>query len=138
MPGIDQNSPEIRALSPKQEAAALHLAAGRSRRDAAKRTRISVASIKNWVATQPAFSRRITELRSEMTAQALGRLTDGAVSAAETLGYLARKSRSEQVRLMAARAVLEMSTRLRETVEFEERLKRLEEQREPQRAPAAA
>ena len=121
-----RNGPRNRALSPKQEAAALALAAGRTQNEAARKCGAGERTIKTWVATQPAFTRRIRELRAEMTARALGRLVDNMVSAADTLGYLSRKGKSESVRLAAARAVLELGSRLRETVELEERIAALE------------
>jgi hypothetical protein len=61
-----------------------------------------------------------------MTSRALGRLVDSMTSAADTLGFLCRKGKSEQVRLGAARALLELGVKLRETVEFEERIAALE------------
>jgi hypothetical protein len=63
-----------------------------------------------------------------MTSRALGRLVDAMASAAETLGHLSRKGKSEMVRLGAARAILELGPRLQETVEHEERLRALEQQ----------
>ena len=74
----------------------------------------------------PAFGRRVAELRAEMTARALGRLADGMAGAAETLGYLSRKGKSETVRLGAARAILELGNKLREAVELESRIAALE------------
>ena len=85
--------------------------------------------IKTWLATQPTFLWRIQELRSEMTVRALGKLVDGMVNAAETLGFLCREGKSEMVRLSAARAVLELATKIRETVELEERIAALEGRR---------
>ena len=57
------------------------------------------------------------------------KLVDGMVGAAETLDYLCREGKSEMVRLSAARAVLELGNRLRETVELEERIAALEGRR---------
>jgi hypothetical protein len=85
-----------------------------------------VPTAKTWSATLPAFRRRIQELRAEMTSQALGRLVEGMVSAADTLVFLCRKGKSETVRLGAARALLELGTTLRESVEWEERIAALE------------
>ena len=113
-------------LSPKQEAAALALASGCTLREAARESGAGERTIKTWMATRSGFTQRITELRAEMTSRALGRLVDGMVSAADTLGYLCRKGKSEMVRLSAARAVLELGNKLRETVELEERIAALE------------
>jgi hypothetical protein len=116
-------------FSPKQEAAALALAQGRTIREAAEASGAGERTIKTWMAELPTFKRRIDELRAEMTGRAVGRLADAMVAAADTLSHLARKGKSEMVRLSAARAVLEMGTKLRETVELEERIASLEAQR---------
>lgn len=113
-------------LTPKQEAAALALAAGLTIEAAAKAAKAGGRTVRTWQATVPAFPRRVAELRAEMTSQALGRLIDGMTSAADTLGYLCRKGKSETVRLGAARAVLELGVKLRETVELAECIAALE------------
>jgi hypothetical protein len=122
-----------RVISPKQEAAALALAVGATLDEAARKSNCGSRTIRTWQAEQPTFVRRIAELRAEMTSRALGRLVDSMASAAETLGFLSRKGRSEMVRLSAARAVLELGTRMRETVELEERIAALEARQEQRR-----
>jgi hypothetical protein len=124
--------PETGLFPPRQERVALALAAGRSLREAASECRTGETTGKRWLADQ-AFVRRIGQLRAEMTGQAVGRLVDGMVSAADTLGYLCRKGKSEMVRLGAARALLELGVKLRETVEFEERISALEGREGPRR-----
>jgi protein involved in polysaccharide export with SLBB domain len=125
-PETAPNGTEKGDLTPKQEAAALALASGRTLADAAKASGAGQRTIKTWNASLPAFPRRINELRAEMTSRAVGRLADGMASAAETLGFLSRRGRSEMVRLSAARTVLELGNKLRETVELEERIAALE------------
>jgi hypothetical protein len=115
-------------LSPKQEAAALALAAGGTEEEAAKESGAGARTIRTWLHEEAAFARRIKELRSAMTSRALGRLVDNMASAAETLAYLSRKGKSEMVRLSAARAVLELGNKQREAAELEERLQELEKQ----------
>lgn len=122
---------EIGPLTPKQEAAALALAAGRTQDEAADESGSGTRTIKTWIATQPTFTRRIQELRGEMTTRALGKLVDNMTSAADTLGYLCRKGKSEMVRLSAARAILELGTKLRETIELSDRIDALEAGRSP-------
>ena len=73
-----------------------------------------------------------------MTTRALGKLTDRMVSAADTLGYLSQKAKSETVRLSAARAVLELGTKLRESIELEERIAELESDQSPTRLRSIA
>jgi hypothetical protein len=60
-----------------------------------------------------------------MVAQCLGRMADGMVEAADTLRKLLSAS-SESVRLGAARAVLELGMKVRDSVEVGERLDELE------------
>jgi hypothetical protein len=125
------NGPENGLLAPRQEAAAVALAAGATLGEAARKAGAGVTTIKTWAATVPAFARRVADLRAEMTARALGRMTDNLASAADTLGFLARKGKSEQVRLGAARAVIELGVKLRETVDLETRLAALEAKHPP-------
>ncbi len=125
-PETAPNGPLNGLLTPKQEAAALALAAGRTQEEAARESGAATRTIKTWLHDLPAFGRRVQQLRGEMTSRALGRLVDNMASAAETLGYLSRKGKSEMVRLGAARAILELGSRLRESIELEERITALE------------
>jgi hypothetical protein len=118
-------------LSPKQEAAAVALASGCTIEVAARECGAAVRTIKTWLADVAEFRQRIDGLREDITKQALGRLVDSMTSAADTLGYLSRKAKSENVRLNAARAVLEMGVKMRETVELAERVAALEQARKP-------
>jgi len=122
------NDTENAVLSPRQEAVALGVASGLSLAGAARKAKVGVPTAKTWSSTLPTFRRRVQGLRAEMTSQALGRLVEGMASAADTLGFLARKGKSEMVRLSAARAVLELANKTRENVELEERLHALEDQ----------
>src|SRR5262245_26416762 len=94
-------------LTPKQEAAALALAAGATITAAARKTGAGETTLKRWLREQPALARRVADLRAEMTSRALGRMTDGMAEAADTLRRLL-KGKSENVRLGAARALLEL------------------------------
>jgi hypothetical protein len=75
----------------------------------------------------PAFRRRVAELRGEMVARSLGRMADGMAEAADVLRALLDAGTPPAVRLGAARALLELGVKLRESVELEERLRTLEE-----------
>jgi phage terminase small subunit len=78
-----------------------------------------------WLA-RPEIRQQISEARGQLVEQACGRLADAATAAADALcGLLAAKS--ESVRLSAARALLELAFRARETLDHEERLTALEE-----------
>jgi hypothetical protein len=132
-PDSAANGRESGPLSPKQEAAALALARGCTLHGAAEESGAGERTIRTWTATVPAFTRHIAQLRAEMTSLALGRMVEGMASAADTLGYLCRRGKSEQVRLGAARALIELGTKLRETVELEERIAALEAGASPER-----
>ena len=62
-----------------------------------------------------------------MTSQALGKLTDNLASAADTIGFLSRKARSEMVRVIAAARLFELAVKVKESTELEERIRALEE-----------
>jgi hypothetical protein len=103
----------------------LALAAGRTVRDAALAAGVGERTATRRVA-DPAFRRRVAELRAEMVGRALGRMADGMTEAADTLRLLLA-ARGESVRLGAARALLELGAKLRESVELEQRILALED-----------
>jgi hypothetical protein len=105
---------------------ALALAAGQTLRDAAAAAGIAERTATRRMA-DPAFRRRVNELRGEMVQRSLGRMADGMSEAADVLRELLTADR-ESVRLGAARSLLELGVRLRESVELEERLQALEDQ----------
>ena len=113
-------------LQPKQESAALALASGANLDEAARQSGAGMSTIKTWMYTQPAFNQRVNDLRAEMTRQALGKLVENMTSAADTLGYLSRKSKSESIRLRASQAIIELGVKLRDSVELEARIAALE------------
>jgi hypothetical protein len=108
------------------DALLLALATGETVRDAARSAGIGERTATRRVA-DPDFRRRITEIRAAMIGRALGRLADGMVEAADMLRRLL-DAQSENVRLGAARTLLELGVKLRENVELEERLQALEKQ----------
>jgi hypothetical protein len=108
------------------EAAALALAKGSSREMAAAESGAKVRTVKSWFLLAE-FTERITALRREMTAQALGKLTDNLASAADTLGYLSRNAKSEMVRVIAAAKLFELAAKVHEATVMEERMRAIEE-----------
>jgi hypothetical protein len=114
-------------LTPRQEQAAVALASGRNESEAADACGGSSRTIRTWLATLPAFGKRIGELRAQMTSAALGRLAASMCRAADALDRLATSAESESVRLGAARAVLELGLKVKETVELEARISLLEQ-----------
>jgi hypothetical protein len=107
------------------EALALAVASGQTLRDAAAAASVSErTAARRWA--DPDFRRRVNGLRGEMVQRSLGRMAEGMAEAACVLRALLA-AESESVRLGAARSLLEYGVRLRETVDFEERLRALEE-----------
>jgi hypothetical protein len=80
------------------------LLAGKTIRDAATEARIGERTANRRLA-DPAFRRRVSELRAEMVAQALGRLAEGMAEVGDKLRELLN-AESESVRLGACRALL--------------------------------
>ena len=73
----------------------------------------------------PKFRRDVRSFRGQMLERTVGKLVNVATEAAETLRVLLN-AESETVRLGAARAILDHVTRLRESVELDERVQLLE------------
>jgi hypothetical protein len=101
------------------------LAAGATAREAAARAGLSERTIYRRM-EDPEFRRRVTEARATMVESALGKVADGMSDAAAKLRELLA-AQSEAVRLGAARSLLELGIRLRESVELEQRLAAMEE-----------
>jgi hypothetical protein len=76
----------------------------------------------------PQFLRRLQEARSEMVQRTAGMLAGAGMESVKTLLALQKETAPPAVRLGAARAVLELGTKLREIVELEQRVLALEEQ----------
>jgi hypothetical protein len=113
----------------QREAAALALARGLNVKAAAKESGVGLRTLHRWLAEDQAFQRRAGELRDQLFSQALGRLSDLAGLAADTLRDLLG-SKDDKVRLQAARTVLESAGTYRQTVELSARLASLEQQLE--------
>lgn len=125
MPEPAHNRTGNGALTARQENVALLLASGHSIREAATLSGSGERTIKGWNAEVPAFRERVAELRAEMVTRAVGRLSEGMAGAADCLrGLLA--SESDSVKLGAARSILELGVKLRESTELEQRIAALE------------
>jgi len=74
----------------------------------------------------PAFCTQIAAARAELVSQAVGRLAVASPPAVGTLIELLGRTNPPAIRLGAARAVLELGQRWRETQELEERIATLE------------
>jgi AcrR family transcriptional regulator len=103
---------------------AVALAGGQTVADAARNAGVAERTVYRRL-EDTTFRRRVNELRADLVERALGRLTEGMTQAADRLMALVA-SKDEQVALRAARTVLELVPRLRESVEMERRLLDLE------------
>ena len=86
-------------------AVALAVAQGQSTAGIARKHGITARTVQRWL-KRAAFSARVEELRTRMVDEAIGIMTGGARTAAAQLRTLARKGKTEQIRLLAARALL--------------------------------
>jgi hypothetical protein len=124
-------------LTPRQDLAALSLARGASAEMAATESGAKLRTIWSW-RLLPEFKARVSELRMEMTAQALGKLTDNLSSAADSLAYLSRRAKSEMVRVIAAAKIFEVALKVKDATEIEERIRALEERQQAPARPRSA
>jgi transposase-like protein len=106
--------------------AILALAGGDTVAAAARKARVTDRTVYRWL-QEEGFREELAAARAEMFSRALGCMADGAVSGALVLRQLCLKATSENVRLGAARALLELGPKLRESVELEQRLQALEQ-----------
>jgi hypothetical protein len=103
----------------------LALACGATPESAAQKASVSLRTVYRRLA-DPSFRAQIQEVRADMVRRMSGMLTAAGVGALKTFAMLQESATSESVRLGAARAVIEMGCKLRESVEFMERLEALE------------
>jgi len=103
---------------------ALLLASGQSVAAVAEQTGVSRRTLYRRL-EHPEFRTRVRNLRSEMVDQAAGYLSRVAVKAVRTMEELL-DSGSDNVRLSAAKSILETGMRLRESAEFAQRLAEVE------------
>jgi hypothetical protein len=101
------------------------LACGASPESAAQKAGLSRRTVYRRLA-DPAFRAQVIELRAEMVRRSTGMVTAAGLAAVKTLMTLQDSAASEAVRLGAARATLELGCKLRENVDWAERLAALE------------
>jgi hypothetical protein len=101
------------------------LACGASPESAAQKAGLSVRTVYRRQA-DPAFRAQVNEVRADMVRRAASLFTAASMPAIKTITTLQESANSEAVRLGAARAIIELGCKLRETVELMERLAALE------------
>jgi hypothetical protein len=108
----------------RREMLAALLAGGLRVKDAATRTGTNERTAYRFC-EDPAFRARIAELRATMLDRALGKLSDAASDAVDTLVSLLEEE-SPAIRHRAAASILEILGRFKERVEVDKRLVALE------------
>jgi hypothetical protein len=104
------------------------LACGATVENAARKAGVSERTVYRWQA-DPAFQERVKQTRAEFVQRTAGMLTGAGMGSVKTLVDLQQDaSVAPAVRRGAARDLLAMSLRFRETAEFEQRLAAIEVQ----------
>jgi hypothetical protein len=101
------------------------LACGASPESAAQRAGLSLRTVYRRLA-EPGFQAQVRQVRGEVVRRAAGLFTAAGMASIKTLTALQEAAASEAVRLGAARAVIELGCKLRDSVELTERLAALE------------
>ena len=105
----------------------LSLACGSTMEAAAAKLKISLSTVQRRL-RDPKFVKRLRDVRHEMVGRATSMLTAAAMEAVKTLLNLQGTSMPPAVRLGAARAVLELGAKFRESLDLTERVIALEQQ----------
>jgi hypothetical protein len=105
----------------------LALACGATVEAAAHQAGVSPATVYRRL-QDPEFRKRLQQLRADMVQRTAGALTAAGAESVRTLLALQKETAPPAVRLGAARAVLELGTKMRETAELAERIAALEAQ----------
>jgi hypothetical protein len=108
----------------KKSLLALALASGTSVPDAATQFGVSRRTVERALA-KPAFRRQVARLRGELIAGALGCMADNMTRAADRIARLL-DSADEAVSLRAARTLLSLGIRLRDSVDVTDRIQEIE------------
>ena len=107
------------------EALVVALACGASPENAAQKAGVSLRTVYRRLADS-AFRAQVNEMRSTMLRRAADMLSAAGPSAIRTLMSLHESAKSESVRLGAARTIIELGCKLRESVEWTQRVEVLE------------
>src|SRR5687768_1591881 len=103
----------------------LALACGANVEAAARKADVSARTLFRRL-KDPVFRKKVDDKRAEILSRSSAMLSAGCSEAVRTLLALQTENASPTVRLGAARAVLELGIKLKETVELDKRLGELE------------
>lgn len=107
------------------EALAVAVAGGQSIKAASSTVGCAVQTAYH-VSADPMFRSRVSEIRSEITTQAVGRLADSAALAVDTLRELLDASNEPSIRLNASKAILAALPSMTEFGELRARIDAIE------------
>jgi len=111
---------------------AMALASGATPVEAAAQLEISRWTIQRRMA-DPEFRKLVSNLRGEMLASAMGRISDSMAKAAQTVAGLL-DAPEPYLRLRAARMLFQFGLKMRDTVDLAERIENLDAQFESRQA----
>jgi hypothetical protein len=109
----------------KDSMLALALAAGVSIADASAQTGVGRTTIYRKL-ENPAFARQVAEFRDGLIGTALGRIADAMTHGAEVLAQML-DSPQEHIRIRAARALISLGLRLRDSMDLTARMREVEQ-----------
>jgi transcriptional regulator with XRE-family HTH domain len=123
----------------KYDILAAALAVGQSQQQAADTAGVSKGTVQRLLRDE-AFSRRVADFRRPAVMRVLGLLNEASIDAATALHLIVQDmEESAAVRVNAAKAIVELATKLRGVEEMDQRLRKLEEQlARPSGTPEAA
>lgn len=113
-------------LAAKQLRAVQCLLTERNTKEAATKAGVSEATIHRWL-SEPAFDAAFRQARSSLLERALTSLQASTQEAVETLKTIMKdQAAPTSSRVRAARSIIELALKARETLEIEDRLRALE------------
>lgn len=115
----------MQKTKPTDEVVLMALACGATADTAARQAGVSRRTVTRRL-SDPNFQARLQALRDEMVQRSSGMLTASAGEAVKTLVALQSTTTPASVRLGAARAIIELGIKVRETVELIQRIAELE------------
>jgi hypothetical protein len=110
----------------KDSTLAMALASGESVGVAAEQAGVTDRTVRRKLAT-PEFRRHVAELRAELMSRALDRMTNNMTRAADVLAGLLDEQ-NPAMRLRAARSLLTLGLRLRDSIDLNDRIRDLEDE----------
>jgi hypothetical protein len=109
----------------------LALACGATAEAAARQAGVSESTVRRRL-KDDAFVRKLHKVRAEMHLRVADQLTAASTEGVRTMVQLMKETNSGSVRLGAARSVVELSTKVRETADLAIRLTELEQRLDEQ------